>query len=60
MRREFRDDLTIEEGIKFILKIFKEILEKNFDLQRFDVGYIRTDENVLHRLHGDELKKYIK
>ena len=60
LRREFRDDLTIEEGIKFILKIFKEILEKNFDLNRFDVGYIKLSDSKLVRLHGDELKKYLK
>ena len=52
--------MTIEEGIKFALKIFKEILEKNFDLQRFDVGYVPIKENKIIRLHGDELKKYVK
>lgn len=60
LRRDFRDDMTIEEGIKFALKIFKELLEKNFDIQRFDVGYVKSADNELVRLHGDELKKYVK
>ena len=60
LRRDYREDMTIDEGIKFSLKIFKELLEKNFDLQRFDVGYVKTTDLKLVRLHGDDLKKYIK
>ncbi len=60
LRRDYKDDMTIEEGIKFSLKIFKEILEKNFDLQRFDVGYVKLTDGKLTRLHGDDLKKYLK
>ncbi|MEK6825221.1 MAG: archaeal proteasome endopeptidase complex subunit alpha [Nanoarchaeota archaeon] len=60
LRKDYREDMTIEECIKFSLKIFKELLEKNFDLQRFDVGYVRTADEKLMRLHGDDLKKYVK
>jgi proteasome alpha subunit len=60
LRKDFNEEMTIEEGIKFALKIFKDMLEKNFDLQRFDVGYIKTKEEKLVRLHGDDLKKFSK
>jgi proteasome alpha subunit len=60
LRKDFDENMTMEEAIKFALKIFKEILEKNFDLERFDVGYISTKDEKLVRLHGDELKKYVK
>jgi proteasome alpha subunit len=60
LRKDFNEEMTIEEGIKFALKIFKELLEKNFDLQRFDVGYIKTKDEKLVRLHGEELKKFSK
>lgn len=60
LRRDYKEDISIDEGIKFCLKIFKEVLEKNFDLSRFEVGYIRTSEEKLHRLQGDDLKKYGK
>jgi proteasome alpha subunit len=60
LRKDFDDDMTIEEGIKFSLKIFKEILDKNFDIQRFDVGYVKISDNKLQRLHGDDLKKFLK
>lgn len=60
LRKDYREDMGIDEGIKFCLKIFKELLDKNFDLNRFDVGYVKTTDAKLVRLHGDELKKYAK
>jgi proteasome alpha subunit len=60
LRRDYKEDMTIEEAIKFSLKIFKEILEKNFDLNRFDVGYVTIKDCKLVRLHGEELKRHVK
>lgn len=60
LRKDFDEGMTIDEGIKFAIKIFKEILGKNFDIQRFDVGYVKTADEKLMRLHGDDLKKYVK
>ena len=60
LRKDFKEDMSIDDGIKFILKIFKNLLEKNFDLSRFDVGYIKTVDEKLIRLNGDALKKYTK
>ena len=60
LRRDFNENMKIEEGIKFVLKIFKDLLKKNFDINRFDVGYITLKDAKLVRLHGDALKKYVK
>jgi proteasome alpha subunit len=60
LRKDFKDDMSVEDGIKFSLKIFKEILGKNFDLERFDAGYILNKDEKLVRLHGDDLKKFVK
>lgn len=60
LRSDYDDNMTVDEGIKFALKIFKQILEKNFDVERFDVGYVTIKDEKLVRLHGDELKKYVK
>jgi proteasome alpha subunit len=60
LRTDFDDNMTVDEGIKFALKIFKDILGKNFELSRFDVGYVKIGEQKLVRLHGDDLKKYVK
>src|SRR3989338_5554024 len=60
LRKDLKEDIMIEEGIKFGLKVFKDILEKNFDLNRFEVGYIKIADEKLERLQGEQLKKYLK
>ena len=60
LRKDLKEDIMIEEGIKFGLKVFKDILEKNFDLNRFEVGYIKIADEKLERLQGEQLKKYVK
>ena len=60
LRKDFKDDMTMEESVKFVMKIFKEILGKNFEVSRFDVGMISNKDGQLVRLHGDELKKFVK
>jgi len=50
--------MSVEDGIKFCLKIFKDILGKNFDLIRFDVAYVKKSEEKLVRIQGEALKKY--
>lgn len=60
LRAEFSEEMTIDEGIKFAMSLFKKVLGKNFDIERFDVGYITNAEGKLVRLHGEHLKKYSK
>lgn len=60
LREDYKEEMNIEDGIKFALKIFKQILEKNFDLARFDVGIVRVGTEKLERLHGEQLKKFVK
>ncbi len=60
LRRDYKEDMSMEEGIKFCLKIFKDIMEKNFELQRFDVAYVPLKTEKLVRLQGEELRKFVK
>lgn len=60
LRKDFKEGMLIDEGIKFGLKIFKDILGKNFDLGRFEVGSISLTDEKLKRLQSDELKKFVK
>ena len=60
LRKEFNENMTMEEGITFALKIFKKILGKNFDVNRFDVGSISLKDAKLVRKQGSDLKQYVK
>ena len=44
LRSDFDENMTIDEGIRFAMKIFREILGKNFEIHRFDVGYVKSSE----------------
>jgi len=60
LRKEFKDEMTMEEGARLALKIFKDILGKNFNLDRFDIGMLGIKDANLKRLHGNDLKKFVK
>jgi len=60
LREEFDEKMNVEEALKLGMKIFKRLLEKNFEIGRFDVAYIKIGEKGIKRLEGEELKKYIK
>jgi proteasome alpha subunit len=60
LRRDFKESMSVEQGISFCLKIFKSILDKNFDLERFDVAYVKLNEEKLVRVSSEELKKFFK
>ena len=60
LRKDYKEELIIDDTIKLGLKIFKNIQGKNFELERFDVVYINLEDKKLKRILGDSLKKYIK
>ncbi len=60
LRQDYKEGMTIDEGLKFCLKIFKDILGKNFDVSRFEAGYIKVDDEKLERMQGEDLKKFVK
>ena len=60
LRKDYKEDTTIDDSIKLGLKIFKNIQGKNFEIDRFDVSYVNLEEKKLKRLFGDSLKKYNK
>ncbi len=60
LRKDYREDISIHDGLKFCMQIFKEILGKNFELSRFEAAWISHDKEDITRAHGDDLKKFVK
>jgi proteasome alpha subunit len=60
LREEYNENFTIEDSIKTGLKIFKKILLKEFDASRFEISYIKNEEEKVKKLNEEEIKKYIK
>ncbi len=57
LKEKYKKDLTIKEGVKIALKIFEEIQEKDFNIDRFEMGYIENEDCKLKKLEGDKIKE---
>ena len=58
LRKEYKKEMTIEQGIKLGLDIFKRVLGDNFDIQRFNIAHIKNEDGKLNRLNNNELGKF--
>jgi proteasome alpha subunit len=58
LRKKYKKEMKIEEGINLCFEIFKEVMKDKFDIHRFNVAYIKKDENKLIRLKTEELKRF--
>jgi len=60
LRKEYKESLNTEAGIKLALNIFRKILGKGFDIDRFEAVFIKTEERQFTRIIGEDLRKFIK
>jgi proteasome alpha subunit len=59
LRERYNQKITIKEGAKLALDIFKEFDEKKFNINRFELCYI-TNDGELKRFYGDKLQEFAK
>jgi len=60
LREKYKSELNIKKGSRLALDIFKHIQGKNFDIDQFELVYIRSEEARPKRLVKEELKEFIK
>jgi proteasome alpha subunit len=58
LRKKYKTDIKIEEGIKLAFLIFKEVIKDKYETQDFSVVYIKNSEDKLKRLKEIDIKKY--
>ncbi|MBI4153907.1 archaeal proteasome endopeptidase complex subunit alpha [Candidatus Woesearchaeota archaeon] len=56
LNKEYKETLTIEEGLKLAVSSLKKVLGKDFDLRRIDGAYIRSDEKKFTKVDKKKLK----
>ena len=56
LREKYRQDLTIKKGVKLALEIFEELKGKDFNIDKFELFYIKTEDEKLKKLEGDSIK----
>jgi len=56
LNKEYKETITIEEGLKLAINALKKVLGKDFDIRRIDAAYIKTDEKKFTRVDKKKLK----
>jgi len=60
LREKYSQTLTIKKGVKLALDIFKEIKDKKFDISKFELGYLTSEEGKIERLEGEQINTLTK
>jgi len=60
LRERYKQDLTIKNGVKLALGIFEEIQGKKFNLDRFELAYMKIEDNKLEKIEGEKIKDFVK
>lgn len=55
LKEKYREGMTLKEGIKLALEIFKEIRGNEFSIERFDAGVIGGDKKI-KKLSGKKIE----
>ncbi len=58
LRKEYKKDITIKKGAKLALDIFKEVQGEKFNLDRFELAFVKNDTEKLERVVGEKLKDF--
>ncbi|MCK5107800.1 MAG: archaeal proteasome endopeptidase complex subunit alpha [Nanoarchaeota archaeon] len=58
--KEYKDTMTIEQGLDLAVKALKKVLGKNFKTEGIDAAYIKTEEKMFKRIDRKEIEKSIK
>jgi len=58
LRKEYKKEIKTDEAIKLGLDIFKKVLGSKYDIERFNVGIIKSDDKKLKKLVGEEIKRF--
>lgn len=60
LREKYSENLNMKRGIKLAMDILKEVKGKEFDISKFEMGYIKIDEEKMRKVEGEEINTLIK
>ncbi len=55
LRELYKKDLTLKKGIKLALEIYKEVQGEKFDVDRFELDFIKSNEGKLKKVEGKNI-----
>jgi len=60
LSREYKETLTIDDGLRLALKALNQVLDKNFSVERIAAAYIKTDEKQFRELQRQNIERVLK
>jgi proteasome alpha subunit len=60
LEKEYKESMTIEEGIKLAVSALKRVLKKDFNIDRLDGSYIRTTDKKYRKLTKEFIRKCLR
>ena len=57
LHKEYKDDITIENGLKLSLTALKRVLGDNFNVARIDAAYIKIQEKKFTKFSKEKVEK---
>ncbi|MBN2454554.1 archaeal proteasome endopeptidase complex subunit alpha [Candidatus Woesearchaeota archaeon] len=58
LKKEYREDITVDEAIKLGLKALSKVLDKEFNYDRVDGAYIKMDDKKFRKLTRSEIERF--
>lgn len=58
LNREYKETMTIDEGIKLAISAFKRTMKKDFSLERIDGAYITEKDRMFTRIDKTKIAKH--
>ena len=58
--KEYKDNMTMDEGFRLAIKALKKSLDKNFDAERVDAAFVSIKDPKFTRVKKDKLLAYLK
>lgn len=60
LNEEYRDGMSMDDGLKLAIKAFKKALGKDFDINRMTGGYIDNNERKFTKYDMNQIRKVAK
>ncbi|HLD88761.1 MAG TPA: proteasome subunit alpha, partial [Candidatus Nanoarchaeia archaeon] len=60
LHKEYKEELSIEDGLRLCIKSLNKVLDENFNVDRIDAAYIKKDEKKFAKVPKDKIDKILK
>ena len=60
LAKEYKETMSIEDGIKLSIKALKSVLGKDFDIKRIDCAFVKKENAKFERPDAGYIRKIMK